>query len=146
MEHAALDDLYCFSRGEFLVVLTNQHQKIDAPIAGLPFADGKIICNIFNDQDCLTIGTGGLAVVTLIGGEAKIYVPKQDDPGAAERSSMAPLQIPMSLTSFLTIGQWQYLFLGFGIYLIYRFIQGSASERRQYPFMFIKSNNHQKID
>lgn len=51
-EKYVLDNFYAFSRGAFLVCLTNQYDQVDVNISQAPFDDGTTVCNIFNDQDC----------------------------------------------------------------------------------------------
>ena len=99
----AFEDFYCYSRGEFLVALTNQHSKIDIPVSGLPFPEGSIICNVFNIQDCLIVGSGNMAIITLVDAESKIYVPKKNEEDIGAVAS--PLRIPMEILNFLTNDQ-----------------------------------------
>ena len=67
---------FAFSRGKFLVALTNQVSGgVQKFISYHPFANGDVICNIFYpDTDCITV-SGGFNVY-LLNGEVKIYVPK----------------------------------------------------------------------
>lgn len=52
-EQYVLDNFYAFSRGEFLVCLTNGKDEVSVTIPQAPFADGTTVCNIFNpDSDC----------------------------------------------------------------------------------------------
>lgn len=74
-EQYVLDNLYVFSRGNFLVALTNQYDNVDVKVPQTPFSDGTTICNIFNTSDCQTVN-GGNVQVSLNNGEAKIFVPQ----------------------------------------------------------------------
>lgn len=75
-EQYMLDNFYAFSRGEFLVCLTNGNDQVSVTVPQTPFADGTTVCNIFNDSDCQQV-QGGNVNVTLENGEAKIYVPQK---------------------------------------------------------------------
>ena len=75
VERYVEDNFYAFSRGEFLVALTNQGNDKEIKVTYTPFQDGETVCNIFYPtSDCQTV-QGGVDVY-LAGGEAKIYVPK----------------------------------------------------------------------
>lgn len=77
-ERYVADDFYAFSRGKFLVALTNRHDTKQQTITYHPFDQGETICNIFyNATDCQTVAASGVDVY-LNDGEQKIYVPKQD--------------------------------------------------------------------
>lgn len=69
-----LDNFFCFSRGEFLVATTNKKDTVQVDVPNVPFDNGTVVCNAFNDQDCQTVEAGKVSV-TLMGGESKIYVP-----------------------------------------------------------------------
>ena len=76
VEKYALNNFYCFARGDFLVALTNKHDTVSVTVPNAPFADGTEVCNIFYpESDCQTIQNGNIDV-TLFNGESKIYVPK----------------------------------------------------------------------
>lgn len=65
---------YAYSRGEFLVALTNSNNDQHRNVTYQPFPNGTRVCNIFYpDTDCQTVN--GSVDVYLIGGESKIYVP-----------------------------------------------------------------------
>lgn len=75
VQRYAAQNFYAFSRGKFLVALTNtgndQHYQVDYS----PFDEGETVCNIFYPtSDCQTV-SGGVNVY-LSGGESKIYVPQ----------------------------------------------------------------------
>ena len=69
------DTFFAFSRGEFLVALTNNSTNQTRQVTYSPFANGTVVCNIFNPTtDCQTTNNG--VNVYLANGESKIYVPK----------------------------------------------------------------------
>ncbi|KAL4446911.1 hypothetical protein ABPG74_014883 [Tetrahymena malaccensis] len=69
-------DLYAFFRGKLFVGVTSKFNQVTRQIVTHPFSNGEVICNIFYPtQDCLTITNNSFNLV-LIGGEAKIFVPK----------------------------------------------------------------------
>ena len=74
-ERYVLDNVYSFSRGDFMVALTNSNNQVNIQ-PSTPWSDGTKICNIFYpDSDCQTVANGGKMNLTLMNGEAKIYVP-----------------------------------------------------------------------
>jgi len=68
------DSVYCFSRGDFFVALTNVGGTVSRSVTYHPFAEGQVICNILYSGDCITV-KGGIMPITLLNGEAKIFVP-----------------------------------------------------------------------
>lgn len=69
------DSFFAFSRGEFLVALTNNGTTQQRQVTYSPFANGTVVCNIFNPtSDCQTTNNG--VNVYLANGESKIYVPQ----------------------------------------------------------------------
>lgn len=69
------DNFFAFSRGEFLVALTNSGSSQERTVTYHPFTEGEEVCNIFYPTtDCQTV-KGGVDVY-LQNGESKIYVPK----------------------------------------------------------------------
>lgn len=67
---------YSYSRGQFLVCLTNKSDTVSKVLTYHPFSQGQVICNIFYpNDDCITVNSGGINI-TLLNGETKIYVPK----------------------------------------------------------------------
>jgi len=72
----AQDDFLAFSRGKFLVALTNTSSGNKyAKVTYHPFNEGEIVCNIFHPTtDCQQV-SGGIDVY-LENGEQKIYVPQ----------------------------------------------------------------------
>ena len=77
VERYADYEFYAYSRGQFLVCLTNKTGgSVSKMITYHPFSAGQVICNIFYpDSDCITVNGGGFNVY-LNNGEVKIYVPK----------------------------------------------------------------------
>lgn len=76
VERYADSEFFAFSRGKFLVTITNKVSGgVSKSISYHPFANGEVICNVFfPTTDCMTVN--GPINVYLLNGEAKIYVPK----------------------------------------------------------------------
>ncbi len=75
VERYVEDNFYAFSRGEFLVALTNTGNDKEIKVTYHPFTEGDTVCNIFYPtSDCQTV-SGGVDVY-LKNGESKIYVPQ----------------------------------------------------------------------
>lgn len=76
VERFADSEVFSYSRGKFLVVLTNKVSGgVSKTITYHPFSNGETVCNIFfPDSDCLTVN-GGVNIY-LLNGEVKIYAPK----------------------------------------------------------------------
>jgi len=72
------DQLYSFTRGETLVVLTNvggSGSDVERTITYHPYKVGQKLCNVYYPtEDCLTVTSNGIKV-KLLHGEPKIYVP-----------------------------------------------------------------------
>jgi len=81
------DNFFAFSRGEFLVALTNSGSTQSRQVTYTPFAEGEMVCNIFYPTtDCQQVSNG--VNVYLNNGESKIYVPQSAL--TAEVLAMAP--------------------------------------------------------
>lgn len=77
VQRYAATNFYAFSRGKFLVALTNSNNTQQFQVTYSPFSDGEVVCNIFYPTtDCQTVKNG--VNVYLGNGESKIYVPKGD--------------------------------------------------------------------
>jgi alpha-amylase len=77
IERYASDNFYAFSRGRVFVATTNVGSNgpiVQNTISYEPYKYGDIICNILNPSDCLKVTS--YFVVTLVGGETKIYYPQ----------------------------------------------------------------------
>jgi alpha-amylase len=75
VERYAAQNFYSFSRGKFLVALTNGTANQSYKVTYHPFSEGETVCNIFYPTtDCQTV-SGGVNVY-LLNGESKIYVPQ----------------------------------------------------------------------
>lgn len=69
------DSFFAYSRGEFLVALTNNGGTQERKVTYHPFSEGETVCNIFYPTtDCQQV-SGGVDVY-LLNGESKIYVPQ----------------------------------------------------------------------
>ena len=77
VQRYADSQIFAFSRGKFLVLLTNRVSgTITKFISYHPFTAGEVICNIFfPTTDCITVNANGFNIY-LLNGEAKVYVPK----------------------------------------------------------------------
>jgi alpha-amylase len=75
VERYMADNFFAFSKGKFLVALTNQQGNVNNQVTYSPFSNGEQVCNIFYPtSDCQTVNNG--VNVYLSNGESKIYVPK----------------------------------------------------------------------
>ena len=75
VERYADDSFFAYSRGEFLVALTNNGGSQGRMVTYHPFTEGETVCNIYYPTtDCQTV-KGGVDVY-LANGESKIYVPQ----------------------------------------------------------------------
>lgn len=71
------DNFYSYSRGRFLVALTNSGSTEERKVTYHPFDEGETVCNIFYPTtDCQEV-SGGVDVY-LSNGESKIYVPQSE--------------------------------------------------------------------
>lgn len=69
------DNFFAFSRGEFLVALTNSGNTQSRQVTYHPFTEGETVCNIYAPTtDCQQVSGTGVNVY-LDNGETKIYVP-----------------------------------------------------------------------
>ena len=75
VERYVEDNFYAFSRGEFLVALTNTSNDKDAKVTYHPFNEGDTVCNVFFPTTDCQVVNGGVDIF-LKGGESKIYVPQ----------------------------------------------------------------------
>lgn len=77
VERYADSEIFAYSRGKFLVLLTNKVSgTVTKFISYHPFSAGQTICNVFYpSSDCITVASNGFNI-NLLNGEAKIYVPK----------------------------------------------------------------------
>lgn len=75
VERLVTDNLYVFTRGNFLVALTNDFKDLKQTVMNTGFAEGTLLCNIFYLTDCVKIENGGM-VIALLNGEVKVFVPK----------------------------------------------------------------------
>lgn len=80
IERFVNNDLYCFSRGQVVIAMTNRTNRVEAFVNNLPesYKPGVVVCNLFYPAaDCLKVTNSGLQVV-LLGGEVKIYLPRSN--------------------------------------------------------------------
>ena len=69
VERKVLPNLYVYSRGQVLVALTNSVNDVVAEVSDLPFAVGDVVCNLFDEKDCLVVGEQGVQI-HMLGGKA----------------------------------------------------------------------------
>lgn len=75
IERYADHQFYCFSRGLAVMAFSNTVNTIQRSITYNPYQNGQVVCNIFWQNDCVTITNGALNVV-LLNGEVKLYMPQ----------------------------------------------------------------------
>ena len=76
VERYVADNFFAYSRGEFLVALTNSGNTHEQKVSYHPFTEGETVCNIFYPTtDCQKVASDGVDVY-LLNGESKIYVPQ----------------------------------------------------------------------
>lgn len=62
-EHLVETNMYCFSRGPFLIVLTNDRTVINVRSIKTLFPAGTTVCNIMDDTDCIEVDAHQHAIV-----------------------------------------------------------------------------------
>ena len=80
-ERYVLDDLYCFSRGDVFVAISNYGSNTGTKtwtITNTPYKAGTTVCNVFWPSDCVTVENNGKFKITFNNGENKVFVPKSD--------------------------------------------------------------------
>lgn len=75
VERYAADNFYAFSRGKALFAFSNTDNTVNYTVSYHPYNAGDVVCNAFYSSDCVTVTSGGVPI-TLVGGETKIYRPK----------------------------------------------------------------------
>ena len=76
-EQYVLDNLYIFSRGDFMVAVTNSHNDQNVQVPNVPWNGGTSVCNIFYPTtDCQNVTSDKKINVYLKNGESKVYLPK----------------------------------------------------------------------
>lgn len=78
VERWADDKFYAWTRGNVLITVTNDDSGADQKrlITYHPFKSGQKLCNVLFSGDCITIGSDNAIPVTLLHGEAKVFVPQ----------------------------------------------------------------------
>lgn len=93
-EKWADDNIYAFTRGRFLVALTNRvNGQFSADVPNTGFSEGQVLCNAFYPSDCVTIKNGKL-LLYLVNGEAKVFLPK--DSSFFRSLSLSPADVLLS--------------------------------------------------
>jgi hypothetical protein len=76
-EIVVTDNFFSYSRGPFLVTLTNSLDAVSATIDYRnAFDKGTTVCNIFDVSECFTLD-GYFLDVTLVNGASKIFIAKE---------------------------------------------------------------------
>lgn len=75
IERWCSDNIYAFTRGNVLIVLTNLDNTQNVVITYHPYTVGVKLCNQFNTSDCVIVRDDNKIAITLVHGEAKLYVP-----------------------------------------------------------------------
>jgi alpha-amylase len=65
------DNIYAFTRGNVLIVVTNTNKKIEAKINNHRFKIGDIYCNALLKEDCIIVNDN---IDIIMNGEPKIYI------------------------------------------------------------------------
>src|SRR3990167_718885 len=77
-EKWADDNLYAYRKGDMFVACTNRPDStISTDVPNTGFNEGTVMCNAFNQSDCVTISNGKLPV-RLSNGDFKIYLRKSN--------------------------------------------------------------------
>ena len=75
VERYAADNFYAFSRGKALFAFSNVDTTVNYYVSYHPYSVGDVLCNALWATDCVTVTSAGVPVV-LVGGEVKLYRPK----------------------------------------------------------------------
>eukprot|EP00475_Leptophrys_vorax_P018496 TRINITY_DN252_c0_g1_i1.p1 TRINITY_DN252_c0_g1~~TRINITY_DN252_c0_g1_i1.p1 ORF type:complete len:476 (+),score=111.34 TRINITY_DN252_c0_g1_i1:62-1489(+) len=72
-EKWVMDWVYAYNRGgKALVVTTNSYDTHSWSLTNVGFADGTVLCNLFDPTDCLTV-SGGAVYMTVANCQPKVY-------------------------------------------------------------------------
>ena len=72
VQNYADDTFYAFSRGNSLILITNDIIRTTRTITYHFFREGALLCNLLDSKDCIVARVDGFDVT--INGEPKIYV------------------------------------------------------------------------
>eukprot|EP00343_Euplotes_focardii_P004097 CAMPEP_0205815078 /NCGR_PEP_ID=MMETSP0205-20121125/20537_1 /ASSEMBLY_ACC=CAM_ASM_000278 /TAXON_ID=36767 /ORGANISM="Euplotes focardii, Strain TN1" /LENGTH=393 /DNA_ID=CAMNT_0053100407 /DNA_START=138 /DNA_END=1316 /DNA_ORIENTATION=- len=77
VERFVNDEIYAFSRGEVLVITTNEDKKTEVTITYIPetYSEGETLVNIFDESDTVTVSNGSIDI-SVNDGHVKVYVPQ----------------------------------------------------------------------
>ena len=75
VERYVNDNIYCFSRNDILIALSNTLDTVSYEVTNNPYTEGQTICNIFNPNDCVRVINKTVSF-SLVEGESKIFLPK----------------------------------------------------------------------
>lgn len=77
------DSFYAFTRGNVLITLTNNDQgQQSRDITYHPFKPGQKLCNQLYTGDCIFVTADNKIQVTLLHGEAKVFIPATSEDGS----------------------------------------------------------------
>jgi len=68
------EGMYVFSRNNYMFAFTNSPVVESRSIENHPYEDGALICNIFDQSDCVEVKDGKFPI-TLVNGEVKMLAP-----------------------------------------------------------------------
>ena len=69
-------EFYAFTRGTLFAAFSSKYDRtVTKNITFHPYSDGQVLCNAFNQSDCVTVQSKAFKV-TLVNGEIKLYAPK----------------------------------------------------------------------
>ena len=75
------DSFYAFTRGQVLIVTTNNNQgQQHRDISYHPYKPGTKLCNQVIDGDCIYVTADNKVPVTLVAGEGKVFIPVSSEP------------------------------------------------------------------
>jgi len=68
------DYLLAFTRGQVFIVLSNNGQKVEEDVTGMPFPAGTKLCDALTDHKECIIVAGGKVHLSLKPNQSRIYV------------------------------------------------------------------------
>lgn len=76
IERFSDDTFYAFSRGKVFFAFTNFLEEQTRTIISHPYEDGTLLCNIFNEKECLEVKNGAFEI-SLLDKQVKILFPQE---------------------------------------------------------------------
>lgn len=96
IERYVSPNVYSFSRGKLLVIITTANTTISATIPSHPFKSGQHLKNLLNQKQSFKVSSNGELVSRLHDGEPLVLA-ESESSGASGSSIMFPLQIYSTL-------------------------------------------------